>query len=164
MRLVPLLLALLLLPGCGFHLRGAVQLPPDKRAVALQGLSLDHPFARDLAMFLALVEGRLTADPAQAGSVIVVHGIDQRRRVVSLDEHGKAIEFELIYQVRFEARTPDGKPLLPPQRITLRRIYLNTQLQAIGKAEEESLIREEMRREAARTLLRRLQRALEHAD
>ncbi|BCX87930.1 LPS-assembly lipoprotein [Methylomarinovum tepidoasis] len=163
MRLMPLLIVLLL-AGCGFHLRGAVELPPDKRVVALQGIGLDHPFARDLAMFLALVEGRLTGDPSQAGSVVVIHGIDQRRRVVSLDEHGKAIEFELIYKVRFEARTADGKPLLPLQTITLRRIYLNTQLQAIGKAEEESLIREEMRREAARTLLRRLQRALEHAD
>ncbi len=164
MRLLPLLLVWLLLSGCGFHLRGAVALPPDKRVIALAGVDLDHPFARDLQRLLALVEGRLTTDPQEAGSVVVVHQIHQDRRIVSLDEHGKAIEFELIYRVRFEARKPDGTVLLPLQAITIRRIYLNPQFQIIGKSQEEGVIREEMRREAARILLRRLQRSLVNAD
>ncbi|HEB78501.1 MAG TPA: hypothetical protein ENI90_08245 [Methylothermaceae bacterium] len=164
MRLLPLLLALLILNGCGFHLRGAVALPPDKRAIALAGISLDHPFSRDLQGLLDLVGGRLVTDPKEAGSVVFIHQIQQDRRIVSLDEHGKAIEFELIYRVRFEAREPDGTVLLPMQTITIRRIYLNPQFQVIGKAEEEGVIRREMQREAARTLLRRLQRALANAD
>ncbi len=164
MRLLPLLLAWSLLSGCGFHLRGAVDLPPDERVVALAGIGLDRPFARELQRLLELVEGRLTRDPKEAGSVVVVHQIQQDRRIVSLDEHGKAIEFELVYRVRFEARKPDGRVLLPMQTITIRRIYLNPQFQIIGKSEEESVIREEMRREAARTLLRRLRRVLVNAD
>ncbi len=164
MRLLPLLLFWSILSGCGFHLRGAVALPPDKRVVALAGIGMDRPFARELQRLLDLVEGRLTRDPKEAGSVLVVHQIQQDRRIVSLDEHGKAIEFELVYRVRFEARKPDGRVLLPMQTITIRRIYLNPQFQIIGKSEEESVIREEMRREAARTLLRRLQRALVNAD
>ena len=163
MRLLPLLLVWLILSGCGFHLRGAVALPPDKRIIALAGMSLDRPFARELQRLLDLVEGRLTRDPKEAGSVVVVHQIQQDRRIVSLDEHGKAIEFELIYRVRFEARKPDGGVLLPMQTVTIRRIYLNPQFQIIGKSEEEGVIREEMRREAARTLLRRLRRVLVHA-
>ncbi len=163
MRLLPLLLAWSLLSGCGFHLRGAVDLPPDERVVALAGIGLDRPFARELQRLLDLVEGRLTRDPKEAGSVVVVHQIQQDRRIVSLDEHGKAIEFELIYRVRFEARKPDGGVLLPMQTVTIRRIYLNPQFQIIGKSEEEGVIREEMRREAARTLLRRLRRVLVHA-
>lgn len=163
MRLLPLLLAWLILNGCGFYLRGAVALPPDKRIIALAGISLDHPFARDLHRLLELVGGRLVSDPREAGSVVFIHQVQENRRIVSLDEHGKAIEFELIYRVRFEAREPDGTVLLPMQTITIRRIYLNPQFQIIGKSEEEGVIRREMQREAARTLLRRLQRALANA-
>lgn len=157
MRAVAVCLLLLSLSGCGFHLRGAVDLPPDKRVIALQGIGLDHPFAHDLQLFLDLVKGRLVTDPAKAGSVIVIQNIREGRRVVSLNENGKAIEFELTYRVQYEIRGPDGKVLSPSRTIRIHRIYLNTQLQVIGKSQEESVIRQEMRHEAARTLLRRLQ-------
>ncbi len=151
---------LLLLTGCGFHLRGAVELPQDKRRIALQGIPMNHPVARDLSQMLAFSKARLVADPAKADVVLRILEIRQDRRVLSLDENGKAIEFELIYRIRFNLLTPDNKTILPPQLVDLHRNYLNTQLQVIGKAQEESLLRQEMRREAVRTILRRMQTAL----
>ncbi len=157
---IPILILLLSLSGCGFHLRGAVELPPDKKVIALQGIDLNRPFARDLQLFLDLVEGRLVSNPRNAGSVIVIHDIREGRRVVSLDQNGKAIEFELTFRVQYDIRTPEGEILSPLRTLNVRRIYLNTQLQVIGKSEEASVIRREMRREAARTLLRHLQKVL----
>ena len=161
---IPVMMLLLALSACGFHLRGAVELPPDKKVIALQGIDVNNPFARDLQLFLDLVEGKLVEEPEQAGSVIVIHNIREGRRVVSLDQNGKAIEFELTFRVQYEIRSPDGEILSPQRTITIRRIYLNTQLQVIGKSEEESVIRREMRREAARTLLRHLEKVLAPAD
>ncbi len=157
---IPILILLLSLSSCGFHLRGAVELPPDKKVIALQGIDLNRPFARDLQLFLDLVEGKLVSNPQSAGSVIVIHDIREGRRVVSLDQNGKAIEFELTFRVQYDLRSPEGKILSPLRTITIRRIYLNTQLQVIGKSEEASVIRREMRREAARTMLRHLQSVL----
>lgn len=160
MRLV-LILWLGVLPGCGFHLRGALELPPEKRVIALQGIPLNHPFAGEIRQILALSQGELVADPKAAGSVLVVSEVQEDRRVLSLDQNGKAIEFELIFRLRFEAHAPDGKLLIPPEPIAIHRVYLNPQLDVIGKAVEEGVIREEMRREAAQTLLRRLRKVLE---
>ncbi|MBN2701521.1 MAG: LPS assembly lipoprotein LptE [Methylohalobius sp. ZOD2] len=156
-----LLLWLGLLGGCGFHLRGAVELPPEKRVIALQGIPLNHPFASYMQQILAYSGGRLVADPQEAATVLVIPEIREDRRELSLDENGKAIEFELIYRLRFEARTPDGEVLAPMQPLALHRIYLNPQVQVIGKAEEEAIIREEMRREAVHTVMRRLRKILE---
>ncbi len=151
---------LLLLTGCGFHLRGAVDLPEDMRRIALQGIPLNHPVARYMKQDLAFSRAALVTDPAKADVVLRILEIREERRVLSLDEHGKAIEFELIARIRFELLTPDNKVILPPQLVDLHRNYLNTQLQVIGKAQEESLLRQEMRREAVRTILRRIQSAL----
>ncbi|MFN3920026.1 MAG: LPS assembly lipoprotein LptE [Methylohalobius sp.] len=156
-----LILCLGLLQGCGFHLRGALELPPEKRAIALQGIPLNHPFAGDLRAILALFHGELVTDPKLAGSVLVISDIQEDRRVLSLDQNGKAVEFELILRLRFEARAPDGKVLIPPEPIAAHRVYLNPQLDVIGKAVEEGVIWEEMRRETAQALLRRLRKALE---
>ncbi len=164
MPLIPVFLLLLTLNACGFHLRGVVDLPPEKRVIALQGIRLNHPFARDLQLFLDLVKGKLVTDPGSAGSIVIIHETHEGRRVVSLNENGKAIEFELTYRVRYEIRSPRGKLLLPTRTIKIRRIYLNTQLRVIGKSEEEAVIRKEMRREAARTLLRQLQTVLAEQD
>ncbi len=158
---VLLILWLGLLQGCGFHLRGAVELAPEKRVIALQGIPLNHPLAGELRQILALSQGELVTDPKAASSVLVVSEVQEDRRVLSLDQHGKAIEFELVFRLRFEARAPDGKILIPPEPIAIHRVYLNPQLDVIGKAVEEGVILEEMRREAAQTLLRRLRKVLE---
>ncbi len=160
MRIV-LILCLGLLQGCGFHLRGALELPPEKRVIALQGIPLNHPFAGDLRAILASFQGELVTDPKLAGSVLVISDIQEDRRVLSLDQNGKAVEFELILRLRFEARAPDGKVLIPAEPIAVHRVYLNPQLDVIGKAVEEGVIWEEMRRETAQALLRRLRKALE---
>ncbi len=149
------------LAGCGFHLRGVVELPPEKRVIALYGLPLTHPLASELRQLLALSQGELVTDPKAAASVLVISDIQEARRVLSLDQNGKAVEFELILRLRFEARTPAGKVLIPPEPIAIHRVYLNPQLDVIGKAVEESVIRAEMQREAAQTLLRRLRKVLE---
>lgn len=149
------------LSGCGFHLRGALELPPEKRVIALQGIPLNHPFAGEIKQILAMSQGELVADPKAASSVLVVSEVQEDRRVLSLDQNGKAIEFELIFRFRFEARAPDGKILSPPEPIAIHRVYLNPQLDVIGKAVEEGMIWAEMRQEAAQALLRRLKKVLE---
>nr|BAL52443.1 LPS-assembly lipoprotein [uncultured Gammaproteobacteria bacterium]BAL54501.1 LPS-assembly lipoprotein [uncultured Gammaproteobacteria bacterium] len=160
MRLV-LILVLGLLQGCGFHLRGALELPPEKRVIALLGIPLNHPFAGDLRAILALSQGELVSDPKLAGSVLVVSDLQEDRRVLSLDQNGKAVEFELVLRLRFEARAPDGKVLIPREPMAVHRVYLNPQLDVLGKAVEEGVIWEEMRQEAAQALLRRLRHVLE---
>jgi LPS-assembly lipoprotein len=158
---IVLLCCLGVLEGCGFHLRGAVELPPERRVIALQGIPLNHPFVAELRAILALARGELVADPKVAGSVLVISDLQEDRRVLSLDPNGKAVEFELILRLRYAIHAPDGKLLAPAEPIAIHRVYLNPQLEVIGKAVEEEVIRAEMRQDAAQALLRRLKKTLE---
>jgi LPS-assembly lipoprotein len=45
--------------------------------------------------------------------------------------------------------------LIPEQELDIRREYFNTQSSPLGQVSEEALMRTEMEREAAQTLLRR---------
>lgn len=151
---------LLILAGCGFKLRGAVELPENRRNIALAGIEWNHPLAQDLQETLALSNGQLVQDQKQAQSLLRILEIGQDKQVLSLDENGKAIEFELLYRVRFDMLDPKGQPIMAPQDVEIVRTYLNPQLQIIGKSQEEDLLRDEMRKEAVRTMLWRIQRAL----
>ncbi len=164
---------LLLLPGlmilisivssCGWQLRGASNLPPEMAHVYVEGLSRKNRFVQDLNENLSFAGGGVTKDPASAGVILKVHNEQLERRVASLSEEGKATEYELIYRIRFELQKPDGSNLLPTQTIEIRRAYFNPQVLVIGKSEEENQIREEMYKEAVRTLLRRTEIALSHS-
>ncbi len=123
------------------------------------GLPVGDPLIRNLRAMVARAGGAISARRPQL--VLSILKVGEKRRDLSLDEHGRAIEYELLYWIEFEIHTPDRKVLWPRDRIELSRIYYNPQIQVIGKAEEEQRLWEEMRREGARLLLSRLKVALE---
>jgi LPS-assembly lipoprotein len=80
------------------------------------------------------------------------------RRVLSVDPRtGKVREFELGYAVDLNVTHRDGRSLIGPDTVTLLRDYVFDETAAISEFEEENLLREEMRKDAAEAILRRLQ-------
>ena len=71
----------------------------------------------------------------------------------------KEQEFELSYTVSINARTADGKILIPPEVLSVRRDYVFDRDALIGKSREESVLRIEMRQDAAQQILLRLRAA-----
>lgn len=165
------LLLTLLLAGCGWHLQGQFQLPPSTR-VALLGLPVSDPLMVQLRERLARSGGEVLFQPEGAQVVLRILDARAQRRELALDEHGRAVEYQLRYLIDFQIerggkvkenrtrRAPSEKPLVVRDRIEVVRQYFNPQLQIIGKVEEESRLWEEMRREAASRLLDRLRFAL----
>lgn len=151
---------LVLFSACGFHLRQPVELPPGMNKVYVEGISQYSPFLSYFYQAIRLSDGHLTSDLASAGLVLNVLDEQLHRREVSLSESGKANEYELSYGLIYEVRTPEGEIISPRQTIYVLRDYFNPQINVIGKSEEEHLIRQEMYKEAVRTLLRRTQIAL----
>lgn len=174
-RLFLIVLLLVGLLSCGWRLRGHVVLPPEGKRIALLGLPPHDPLVRHLRTLIRRASGELllgfasaqrrSGDLSQERAQVIlwVPKVYQRRRDVSLDEHGRAIEYELLYEVSFEIRTPGQQVLWPRDHIALSRIYLNPQFQVIGKAQEEGQLWEGMRREVARLLLMKVKLALQDA-
>ncbi len=154
---VMLIIAVLLLAGCGYHLRQAIDLPPEMRKVYIQGMEMTNPFAQYLGEQLSFSDGQLVVEKEQAGMILVVHDHRYSRRSVSLSSQGKSNEYELSYQIQFTLKSADGETLMPKQSIEIIKDYFNPQVFVIGKASEEAEIRVEIYKEAVRTLLRRAQ-------
>lgn len=152
------LAAVLLLGACGFRPRGVVELPPELREFYVEAPAA---VADELEVFLDAGGARLTDERARADAVISVHSEAYHRRVLSVDPTtGKEREFELVYTVSFAVARDDGSMLLVPQTLKLRRDYVFDADAVIGKGREESVLRDEMRRDAAQSIVRRMEAAL----
>lgn len=152
------LLAACLLASCGFRPRGAVELPADLREIYVQA---PGPITDELEVFLGAGGARLTDEREGADAIIAVQSEDYHRRVLSVDPTtGKEREFELVYTVSFAVRLDDGSVLVGPQTLKLRRDYVFDAEAVIGKGREESVLRDEMRRDAAQSIVRRMEAAL----
>jgi len=150
--------------GCGYHLRGAVDLPEGAKTVYLEGLDRGQPFSREFIELLSFAGGQVTDQRNEAGSVLHVFRTVQERRQLSLSRAGQANAFNLLYRLEYEVTTPKGEVLMPRQEMEISREYFNDQRFPLGQGEQESLMREEMEREAAQTLVRRVRYAIKGAS
>jgi LPS-assembly lipoprotein len=159
-KLVILIMALLI-SACGYHLRGALELPQGMKNVYLEGGSaqLREQFKR--AMEISSVQ--LASSPEKAGIIVKIFDEDSRRRVLSLSSGGTANDFELSYRFEYELLDSKNKVLMPRQPIEIKREYYNDQVAIIAKGNEEAVIRDEMYQQAVRSIVNRARVALEES-
>lgn len=142
--------------GCGYHLRGKVDLPDRAQVVKLSGIAPGQPFAQEFTELLTFAGGRVTPNQVDARTVFhVIRGTHQRRQI-SLSKAGKANGFNMTYRLEYEVTTPKGEIILPREELEVSRQYYVDIRFPLGQGEQETLMRTEMEREAAQTVMRRL--------
>ncbi len=163
-RWLPPLLALLAVlvaahvGGCGFHLRGAVDIPPGLSPVYVRGGGL---VGRSIEGRLAGSGVPSTRQLADAGLVIDILSENRSSRVVAVDQEGKALAYMLTYGVRFAVVDGAGEPLIGPQTLTLERTFDdNPDVAVLGKELETDIIYNDMANDAADQVMLRLRARL----
>jgi len=158
------------LVACGFHLRGAVVLPPQMERTQLVGIDARSALAEEIRTALENAGARVVEVDATAQ--LVISGEREARRLLSVGSTGRASEYELTYQFSYELRAPaqdkTGEAitvvLLPQQTMSLNRDYSFDPDNVLGKGEEEALLLREMRAFAVRQMLLRLRAGLHAQD
>jgi len=165
-RVLLLMLVAASVGACGFHLRGAVQLPAQMDVVYLQGAPPLGELGRAIARSLKSAGSSLTDERATATAVLVIHRDEVKRRVLSVNSSGQVNEYELTYHLNFELRGGEGKgkPLVPAQTITMVRDYTFDPNNVLAKGNEEAQLRQDMIGFAVRQMLRRIDSALGQGD
>lgn len=157
---------LLLLPllggGCGFHLRGELPASSAARTLVLTGIGPSNPFYGDFVQIVSTQGGRLVKKPDEAGGVVNILSARHARRPITLTSGGRANSFDLTFRLVYQVLDAKGRELIPEQELIIRRDYFNQQLSPLGQGEEEAMLRAEMEKEAAETLLRRVVYSLDH--
>ena len=154
-----ILIMALLSSACGYHLRGALELPAGMKNVYLDGGSAELREQFKRAMDISSVA--LASSPETAGIIVKIFNEDNQRRVLSLGSGGTANDFELSYRFDYELVDAKNKVLSARQPIEIKREYYNNQVAVIAKGNEEAVIRNEMYQQAVRTIVNRARVALE---
>ncbi len=149
----------LLLSACGYHLRGAFQLPENMKSIYIEGSSV--ALLEQFKQVMKTSSANLSSSRTGAGIVIKVANEEFNRRAVSLSSRGKSNEFELEYRLDYEFANAKDALLAEKQTVEIRREYYNDQTAVIAKENEENVIRNEMYLQAVQTILNRARVVLE---
>lgn len=147
------------LAGCGFHLRGAVEIPPGLNPLYIQAAPGSR-VRRAIEDQLIGSAVSLAPGPGPAKLILRILGEDRFSRVAAVDSSGKVLAYELHYRVRFDAVGNDGKERMSPQTLDLVRTFDNPDVEVLGKQLEEELIIQDFATDAADRILMRLRAVL----
>lgn len=149
----------LALNGCGFQLRGAssVTLPPELRLLRVSMGSGFPPLLIEVRNSLRVLGNvKLTEDATAPVPVLNLLNEQSISEVLSIDSTGRINAYLLSYRVDFSLTGADGKPLLPTQAVKLQREYTFDRLNVLATERQSEFLQNEMRRDAAQQILRRL--------
>ncbi|WP_431688248.1 LPS assembly lipoprotein LptE [Hahella sp. NBU794] len=146
----------LLVSGCGFHLRGQMELPSS-----LQALNLSCPEG-DARVLCGKVRESLQQASVQVSEggadapTLAIGSVENSRRAVSLDSSANAAEYELSRKVTFSLTDAQGEPLIQPTSLQQFQSYQYDKLSVLGKEKEENSIRDDLDKLLATEILNRL--------
>ncbi|BFM10731.1 LPS assembly lipoprotein LptE [Simiduia litorea] len=153
-RFLATLAALLLLSSCGWHLRGALDLPSDLNSIYLTGASGSLRSAIDKQLDANNIA--LAASASEAQYVLAISDEDTKQRTAALGSDALAAEYEYTASANFELRRPDGTLLGAADKVQVVRSVNFDATQVLGASSESQLVKEEMTRELASQLIRRM--------
>jgi len=149
------ILLVLTLAGCGFQLRGQVEVPRELERIHITGLNQDSDLYRLLRNYLES-GGVDVQDEAGDAAVMSLTRFSQRKEILVIGTDGRVREYRLISSIDMSLKDREGAPLINSQSIGVFRDFQYDPDDVLGKAEEERILREEMTRELAQQIIARL--------
>ena len=160
-RLICLSAILMCLAGCGFQLKGsdAASSSAKLEGMTLQLISsqLRSELTREVSRALTAA-GLVLLEEGDAMLVLALQPEQFTQRNVSLTAQARAAELELTLFADFTLNQQESDPI--DARATVTRQMLNDPRNVVGKTEEIRLLREEMRRDLADQIARRISHSL----
>ncbi len=151
-----MLVSSIILYGCGFRLAGTGEFSTSLDNTAVQGVNTSKELQRIVENNLR-VNSINIVEADEADAILTIHSEETEKIVLTLDNDGKAREFELILNIVFDVKSSDDSYLLAQQNISLNRDFVFDKSNLLGSNEEEVRLFSEMRVDAARLITRRLQ-------
>jgi LPS-assembly lipoprotein len=147
-------LLIVVLTGCGFHLRGAQPLPFESLYV---GAPASSQLGAALRRSIRAGSGTRIVDvPQDAQAVLAVVGENREKVILSLDTAGRVREFQLRYRFVFRVHDQKGRDLVPQTEILLTRDFTFNDSVLLAKEQEEALLYADMQNDLVQQIVRRL--------
>jgi len=144
-----------LIAGCGFQLQGAVTTPAAMDRTYIDTEDRYSLFYRELRAQLRAAGVTLVDSPLDATGTLSILIDETDQRVLSVSARNVPTEYEVYYSVEY-ALASGEQHLLAPQYVTLTRDYTYDETLVLGKAREESLLREAIAKDLVRIVLKQI--------
>ena len=154
-----LLMTVLLVAGCGFHLRGETPLPAWLKSAYVDSDIRYSEVAEELRRALRLAGVSVADRPEQATAVIKVEGEQSNRRILSVGSDGRPREYELNYRLSYGVYDAAGEVLLPTRSVSQAQAYTFDEVDLLGKSTERDELWRELRRRSVAAVINRLRYA-----
>ena len=151
----------LMLGGCGFHLRENAALPPEMNRVHLD-VRGDSYFQRHLARALEVSGATIEDSPGPGIAELRVPTARFSRESLTAGGYVRITEASVRYNVRFEVLGADGRVLVPNQSIEMSREYSYDASNAVGNASQVEALQRGLNDDMVQAILFRLQAAGRH--
>ena len=157
------IMLLSLVSACGFHLRGAFQLPKEMAMIYLQAKNSHSELLLDLRRTLKANGSVVVNDATKATASLKIESEKQTQRVISVDNHGRASEYELKFNVVYSLSTVSDsektKLRIKGRKLELIRDYLYDSTAVLGSSREKAVLIRDMQRDASRLIMLQIQAA-----
>lgn len=156
---VLLLMLVLSLAACGFHLRGQGAFALPFQTLYIQSASDYTPFIGELKRAVQAAGVQLADAPDNAQLTLHIVSEVTGKQILSLSAAGRVREYQLRFSISFRAYDRMQQEWLPAEEIVLLRNLSYDDMQVMAKEQEEILLYQNMRSDAVQQMLRRLNHA-----
>jgi LPS-assembly lipoprotein len=157
--IVPIIF-LVLISGCGFHLRGFVDMPRWFNKVAIIVQQGHRDIAPLLHKQLQAYNIEVTDEPSAAPYWLIIQSDNMQENISSVSSSTTPRQYQLVYTLRFKLQKANGVEIIPASQIIVtRQITINSD-RILGSTDEEELQKSEMRRDAVIQIINRISQKL----
>ena len=130
-------------------------MPPQMERTYVDAADDYSLFYRELRRALNAAGVELVETPDRATAILSILNDRTGQRVLSVSARNVPTEFEVFYTVEYTV-TAGERVLLSPQDVTLTRDYTYDTTLVLGKAREESMLREAIVNDLVRIVLKQV--------
>ena len=154
-RNLSLLIAVLLMSACGFHLQTTAELPPEMQRTRLEIQGPYTEFARRLESQLEQ-NGIKVVTALYDAAVLQVPLNQTRKEIQSIGDNARVREFLVRHTVQFRLLDSKGVELIPLQTFEQSRVYSFNEQDILAAEREDEFLRDDLADTLARMVVRRL--------
>lgn len=140
------------LSACGFHLRGAADI--SFSSIFIQGNTL--VISKNLNKSLASNNIKILPSAEGAELMLELIGEESEKRILSIGGQGTVNEFELYYRVHYRTKQEGAAVWSQTQTVESRRDFTYSDANLLAKQREEKRLNDDMQADVVRGIMRRL--------
>lgn len=151
-------LLILVITGCGFKLRGMVDMPTWLNNISITVKAAHQDLASLLKDSFQSYGVRIVADPGKAEYLLIIENDASQQQMTSVSASTTPRQYLLTYTIVYSLIKANGTPIVTSNIISVTRQLTVNNDRILGSDAEEILIYAEMRREAVMQIINRLSR------